>query len=47
MIIAVAFFFSSQSPRGTVNNKKKANADGATAALQQLGLLPIDRDNPL
>ena len=29
------------------DNKKKAVADAATAALQQLGLLPIDPNNPL
>ena len=29
------------------DNKKKAKADAATAALQQLGLLPIDPNNPL
>ena len=29
------------------DNKKQAKADAATAALQQLGLLPIDPNNPL
>ena len=34
-------------PTVASDNKKKAKADAATAALQQLGLLPIDPNNPL
>jgi len=34
-------------PTLACDNKKKAKADAATVALQQLGMLPIDPNNPL
>ena len=43
------FVVNGQEFQSTVvsDNKKKAKADAATAALQQLGLLPIDPNHPL